>query len=439
MKQQPIQILQKTINHFGGINFVIGAMEKKKIPKLIDKHLGKRVKQATYAFSDITLGWIYSMLCGAKRIEDVNLYREELNTIPKSKFCSPDRIADIMKSFSTENNIFPLKKEKQSDKGDSNNEINENERLQDLLMAVGKKLEVFKPNVDYTLDYDTMIVPTEKFDSRTTYEMYRGYNPGIGLINKIPVYIHGRNGNTSPAYEVKSTLEKTIGNLRKHKIKVKRARMDAASYQKDVIRYLDGEGIEFFIRADSSEPILNPDDWSNKWKKVEIKNGIVVEMVSTEYKFNHKDLDSYRVVITRVPNEKINKYTKKKFKYWAIITNNIEMTDVEVVRFYNQRGDAERKFDEMMNFFNWKRLPFSFMNENLVFMYVSAIAKIIYHYLIHKFSAKFTLLKNNFRLKKFINKFILVDSQWVNENGKWVFRLFTNKTDYNKLYGVLKI
>lgn len=432
-----MKILPKTTNDFGGINFVIGALEKKGFHRLIDKHCGKRVKQAKYAYSDIIGGWIYSMFCGAKRIEDTNLYREELNTIPKSKFCSPDRIADVMKLFSTEKEYVKLQEPDKSRNTD--NELNENERFQELLIAVGKKLEVFKPNIDYTLDYDTMIIPTEKFDSRATYEKYLGYNPAIGLINKIPIYIHGRNGNTSPGYGVKSTLEKIITNLRKHDIKIKRARMDAASYQKDVIRYLDAEGIEFFIRADNSEPILHPNDWSKRWKKVEIKDGVVVEMISSEYKFHHKDTDAYRVVITRVSSEEFNKYTKKKFRYWAIITNNIEMSDVEVVRFYNQRGDAERKFDEMMNHFNWKRLPFSFMNENLVFMYVSAIAKVIYHYLIHKFSAKFTALKNRFRMKKFINLFILVDSQWVMENGKWVLHLFTNKTDYDKLYGVLKL
>ena len=79
---------------------------------------------------------------------------------------------------------------------------------------------------------------------------------------------------------------------------------------------------------------------------------------------------------------------KDEWRYLAIITNNRTMSEYEIIRFYNQRGEIERNFDDLKNNFNWGHLPFSFLNENTVFMIISAIVSIIYQYLIRKFSKK---------------------------------------------------
>lgn len=435
------------ISHYGGINFVIGALNKKKIPQLIDsdKHCGKRVKQATYSYSDIIMGWIYCTFCGAKRIEDCNDLREELNTIPKSQFPSPDRIADILKSFANDEikiNPFEEKTDGEKDENDekAENQTNENELFQDILMSVSTRLEALKPGIDYTLDYDTITIPTEKYDSRYTYKNFRGYNPAVAFINNVPIYIHARNGNSSPKYGVRPTLEKIFDSLEKHKRKVKRIRMDEASYQEDVINYLDKKTIDFFIRARGTKKTLHDSEPHKKWTSMEIKNS-KEEVKSLDFWFDEKmEGKKYRLVLQRKKNStgKLHKVTWKPYVYRAIITNNWEMSDEEVVRFYNYRGSAERHFDDLLNNFNWKRLPFSFMQQNLVFMYVAAISKVIYQYLIVKFSAKFTKLKNNLRLKKFTNRFIKVSSEWICENGRWILQL-EKKTDYDKLYGMLRI
>ena len=92
------------------------------------------------------------------------------------------------------------------------------------------------------------------------------------------------------------------------------------------------------------------------------------------------------------------------------------MTDREVLFLYNQRGAIERNFDDLKNNFNWGRLPFSLLNENTVFLIISAIAYIIYQYIIRKFSKKVEFVKRNFRLKNFIFNFMVVGSEWINNN-----------------------
>ena len=84
------------------------------------------------------------------------------------------------------------------------------------------------------------------------------------------------------------------------------------------------------------------------------------------------------------------------------------MTDDEVVFFYNQRGKQEREFDTLKNDFGWKKLPFSKLEQNTVFLYLTAICKNIYNYLICHFAKIVNGLNPNFRLKKFIFRFICV-------------------------------
>jgi hypothetical protein len=91
------------------------------------------------------------------------------------------------------------------------------------------------------------------------------------------------------------------------------------------------------------------------------------------------------------------------FTYRAIMTNNYEMIGLEVVEFYNDRGDSERLFDEMNNDFLWKKMPFSFLHENTVFLVMMAIYRNHYHFLTDFISKKLDFIKPTFRLKKFIS------------------------------------
>ncbi len=95
--------------------------------------------------------------------------------------------------------------------------------------------------------------------------------------------------------------------------------------------------------------------------------------------------------------------------------------------FYNDRGGEEKNFDVLNNDFNWSNVPFSFLNENTVFMQLTALTNIIYKYLANWLSNKVDWFKSNFRLKKFILRFITVASKWNYRGRMWKLKLFTNK------------
>ena len=103
------------------------------------------------------------------------------------------------------------------------------------------------------------------------------------------------------------------------------------------------------------------------------------------------------------------------------------MTDKEVVEFYNDRGDSERLFDEMNNDFLWKKMPFSFLHENTVFLVMMAICRNLFHFLTKFISRKLDFIKPNFRLKKFIFRFMVVPAKWIKQGRQLVLKLFTSK------------
>lgn len=421
---QADQHIERTISSNGGISLVIARMHRLGMNSLFDGILGTRVKQALYSYSDIFLGWIYGNLCGAKRLEDIytdNLYGL-FKQIPVARLASPDSVARILKRFAT-----PVEKIK---KTSAEHEFNRNPQMNDLLLTLNKSLGLLSENEPYLLDFDGTITPTEKCDAKITYKKISGYAPSVALIGKIPVMIEARNGNTPAAFKVLDALEHTYAMLNKHNIKTWGIRMDAASYQKDVIYRLDELQQKFYIRVSNNQATL-PEITITSWRTVDLHSR-TEEIGSIElYPFDSKR--KFRMIVTRFLKA-APKENEEKYVYRAIITNDYERTDLEIVRLYDQRGDSENNFRDLLNDFNWKRLPFIFMNENLVFMYVSAMAKCVYEYLIKTFSQHTKELMPHFKLKKFVSKFVRrVVTLWQQDGDDWSVDLLNLKEKFEAL------
>lgn len=398
----------KKVNPFGGIFLVINDLKNKGIAKLIDSHLGQRVKQAKYSYSDILLNWTYCNLCGAERLEDIEKLRDSLDM----KLPSHDALGTVMKSFATPTDYIETK---------VTHQFNIHKPLNNLMVDTSLKLGLLNKKERYTLDYDNTIIEAKKYDSTKTYIRNYGYQPGVSFIDKIPVYIEGRNGNSNAAYKITETIKRTMDILDNKGIKIKRFRSDAAASQLSLMDYFNDREIEFFIRYRKSKDLIDMlKYWSLKWQPMMIgdRKYDVTSIDSSE--LEQPDY-SYRIVVTRY-------MVGGEYCYRGIITNNNEMKDQDVVYFYNKRGAIERNFDDLKNNFNWGRLPFSFLNENTVFMIISAIVSIIYQYLISKFSKKVDFVKQTDRLKNFIYHFITCSA--ILENGQ--LNLFTDR-DYSPL------
>ena len=90
-------------------------------------------------------------------------------------------------------------------------------------------------------------------------------------------------------------------------------------------------------------------------------------------------------------------------------------------------SESERLFDEMNNDFLWKKMPFSFLQENTVFLIMMAIYRNLFHFLTDFVSKKLDFIKPNYRLKKFIFRFMIVPAKWIKQGRMKVLKLFSDK------------
>jgi len=263
---------------------------------------------------------------------------------------------------------------------------------------------------------------------KKTYKKNKGYFPGIATIGNKIVGIENRDGNVK--FKQKDTLERFYTQLESEGISINRSRMDGGSYSKKIINVVDKHSKLFYIRANKSADLFEQINNITDWKTIEInfKNYEVTSIPFTQF---YED-KNYRLVIMHEKNDdgQLDIFTQDTYVYRSILTNDHESTEKEVIEYYNMQGKSKKIFDEMNNDFGWKRLPFTFFNENNSFMIITAIIKNFYKYIIAIVAEKFDDINPTTRIKRFVFRFIKVARRWVYQGRKWILKLFTKRPYY---------
>jgi hypothetical protein len=417
------------ITPFAGFNFCHKLFNECGIPQLIDEQLGKRVKTFGFDYSEIFSNHLAIFLHGGDCTEDINEHlREHLRSVKGFRACSADTVLRGIKELSTE--TIDL----QSDSG-TWHQFNTNKKLNGLMIkSLLLTNQLSRGNRGYTFDYDNQVVPTEKYDSKRTYKKFNGYQPGVGSIGKLVVYIEGRNGNSQAKYQQAGTLGRAFDALDGNRIRIERFRADSASYQEDVVNLVETKAERFYIRAARCASMERQIAQlpAAAWEKGRLG---VQEMEVAELKYRPFGGEKeYRLVVSKIKRRdgQTGLFTGDDFTYRGILTNDTAMGNLEVVAFYNERGSSEKTFDVMNNDFGWSKLPCSFLNENTSYMIMTAIYANFYQHIITTFSEKLDWLQETFRLKKFIFRFISVAGKWIRSGRQHVLKLYTKK-DYRPL------
>lgn len=411
-----------SIQSFGGINFVDKIIKDAGIYSHIDQTLGYRGVTAIYDYSTLFRSYLSMVLCGGECAEDISVHlKGDLSKLKGFEPPSADTLLRMQKELATPKEIY-------TSKSGVKHEFSTNKRLNELMVSLLLKTRQLAPQQDgYILDYDNQFIPTGKYDSKRSYKKEDGYFPGIASIDNLPVYIEGRNGNSNVKYKQEDTLQNTFDILEEANIKITHGRMDCGSFTQKVISTLESNTEYFYVRAQRSANLHEVVSEIEHWQTQEIGHK-QYQLASIEYAPFGQET-KYRYVVSREkkPGIQGNLFTGDDFTYRAIITNNREMTDTEVVNFYNDRGNSERLFDEMNNDFLWKKMPFSFLQENTVFLIMIAICRNLYHFLTELISQKLDFIKPTFRLKRFTFRFMTVPAKWIKRGRQWVLKLFTSK------------
>lgn len=368
----------KNATPFGGLNFIYEAFSSMNLPQFIDKQIGYRNYRAKYHYSDILLSLFGNCMCNGGFVSDLENFKDrytdqEFNYIP-----SPDTVEYACQELKIENQVTAVESKGKIIEHQINNNDKLNKSLVNLCVFTG---ELKSGKQGYVLDYDNVVVENEKQDAKKSYKTTYGYHPGFAFIGKLPVHIENRNGNTPAKYGQETVLKNCFTNLENKGISIEHYRGDSASYQKAVINLLENRCC-FYIRNSNSLSFSVACSGADVvWEKAEI-NYQIKEIASVQYTpFGGKT--PYRVVVTRTLREdrQTDVFTGNAYTYYGIITNNLIMSNKEIILFYNQRGnDSEIGNKNLLNDFNLSRLPFPDMDTNTVYMLLMAMCNVLFEF-----------------------------------------------------------
>jgi hypothetical protein len=416
----------KNITPFGGLNFIYDAIQRAGLDKFIDTIIGHRNILAKYSYSDIVLSLFGNCLCQGEYISDLSQLKNKFKAQLFSKIPSADTVEYVCQELKTKT-IF-----KTSDiNPDIKHQINYNTNLNKSLVSLCLETKILQTQEkNYTLDFDNVVVATEKQDAKMSYKKIKGYHPNIAFIGSLPVHIENHNGNTPARYGQAETLTRCFDNLQEQSIHIEHFRADSASYQKAVIDLVSKKSTYFYIRIADCANLRSHCARIKHWETIEI-NYEKKEVASILYApFGEEKM--YRVVVTRVKKKtgQIDFESGTAYDYYGIITNNEELSNKNLIKFYNQRGDAENSNRYLLNDFNLHHLPFPDMDTNTVYMYLMAMSSILFDYtkmvLVTNKTEKITL---SMRVKAVCFNYITVATQFVIHARQKIIQVFSS-TEY---------
>ena len=404
--------------------------ERLGLGKLIDSSLGERdASWNAFRYGEVMRTLFCNYLCGGDCLEDINMLAPQLSLRPGTRVPSSDTVGRVLKSLATENVSYACES--------SGNSycFNTAEKLNTLLLNMIKTMGLLNAGEEVTLDFDHQFIPAHKFDAKYSYKKDFGYFPGWASIGGILVGGENRDGNTNVRFHQADTLARIMDRAKQVLgVVIKNFRADCGSFSKEIIGTVEPRCEHFYIRASGCSSRYEELGEYEAWESAEI-DCQQCELASFGYEMNGS---IYRLVVQRSPKKEDGKAVTDMFGtvyvYRAIVTNDWEMSNEDVVLFYNKRGESEKNFDIQNNDFGWAHLPFSFMSENTVFMLVTAMLKNFFLYLTQELSGSIKAISKTSRLKKVLLHFICVPAKWIRSGRSNILKLYTERKYYEEIF-----
>lgn len=414
------------ITPFGGLHFVFDLLADKDIDRLINTQLCPRAANSQYRWSDLVYGMLAILFCGGDCAEDIDQHVGPYLDSDHLQVPSPDTLLRLQKTLASRPTEY------QSTRGVAH-QFNWNGPLARLNLKMLKKLGLLETGGGYTLDYDNVILATEKADARRTYRNHYGYQPGVGMIDDKIVYVENRNGNSEPMYQQYRTLRRLFGLLKGQGIPIKRFRADSGSYVGAVVDWVSRQCESIYIKARLNSSVKARIGRITDWEQGP-EGGEWASITFTPFKrprnrWSEQPPQTFRLVVERRPDPdgQGNLFTSDAYDYQAILTSDWKASAQQVFAFYRRRGRHERSFDVLKNDFGWKQMPFSRISQNTVYLLLTALIRNVYGFVIDRLSDKLEYLQPTYRLKKFIFRFITVPAKWIHRARQWWLKLYTPK------------
>ena len=384
-----------------GIVPVRNLIEKLGIATALDSHISVLKRHRPYFESDHILNFVYNFLTGGEVINDIERLQESegiLRILGTESVPDPTTAGDFLVRFG-EKDIDAFQ--------DSLDQI------QDAAFSLldRKRKEVA------TIEHDSSIHEVygqKKEGADYAYENTYSYNVQYVTLAETGDVLHQelREGNRYSSYGLSEKLPGILDRVGKH-FKHLRYRADSASYSKAIVKPLDERGVEFYISADQTKPLMRKvvGIEAEAWKRFRTMNLRATEnkppVKKRKKRKNHKKRvqdrrkpnrerrgetriaslfyqpvgwqKPYRFVVTRT--EVLDKYGQLyledglcKYIYHIIVTNNSDASDARVMHIARGRANQENLIKDFKYGLGLSHVPTGFFLANQIYFKIAALA-----------------------------------------------------------------
>jgi hypothetical protein len=231
---------------------------------------------------------------------------------------------------------------------------------------------------EYTLDADAMEIIGEKDDALFTYNGNKGYMPVAGFLYETPVCLYDefREGNVAPAWGQKEFYLQCKQRMPRGK-EIGYYRADSASYQAELFNQLEEDGVKYAITADQDKAVKKVIGLMGQEEWKEPVRGCGYELAETVHCMNETK-KAFRLVVKREVRRQGELFEVKgaPYFYHAVATNWLEeeKNTEEILKWHNQRGQAENFNKELKIGLGMERMPCGQTHANAVFFRIGVIA-----------------------------------------------------------------
>jgi hypothetical protein len=289
---------------------------------------------------------------------------------------------------------------------------------------------------EYTLDADAMEITGEKADALFTYNGDKGYMPVAGFLYETAVCLYDefREGNVAPAFGQKEFYLRCKERMPRGK-RIGNYRADSASYQAGLINQLEEDGVKYGITADQDQAVKKVIGMIGREEWREPVRGCGYELAETVHCMNGTK-KAFRLVVKRERRRQGELFEREgQYFYHAVATNWLEeeKDSWEVLKWHNQRGQAENFNKELKIGLGMERMPCGQTHANAVFFRIGVIA---YNLFIGFKRLSCPELWRKRTIATFRWKIVQVAGRIVKHAGKTVLKLMMDQEELELFKGI---
>ena len=355
---------EETLTAHGGLALLAEFNHGLGVCGLTDRYLPGPGSNRGYAPSVFVDRLILMLQAGGRSLEDLRELRREaglMRLLDRAALPDPDTLGDWLRRM-----------------GDP-------QTKQAGLVGLGQVRDVLTARIlrrdgheTYTLDVDATLVEGEKRDAHWSYQGVKGYMPLLGFLFETPVCLvdEFREGNVSPGAGQLEFYQQCRVRMPLGK-RLARYRADSASYQAALINELEADQVRWAITADQDVAVkaVMAGIPSKAWQEPEPGCGYqVADAVHTM----QATKAAFRLSIKREARPQPDLFDEAATPYaYHVVASNWpveEKTAHEVLRWHNQRGQAENFNKELKNGLGLAQLPCGDSGANAVFFRIGVLA-----------------------------------------------------------------